>query len=199
MEQRFPRVKGLVKGYDRRQVETFLTRVEQGLNGSGDLVGAEEVRRVGFDLVRGGYDVATVDNALDGLEEQAMAAEAAVAAEGAPRRRGGEDPAQDLRRLVGAERGHRMPRCGRLQRGYDPAAVDAFLEQLPDALEGRSPLDAQDVRSVRFRPRRGGYSEGHVDDLLDRVVDVLLRRSVHRDGPEGRDGDAGEDVQRHAR
>lgn len=198
MEQRFPRVKGLVKGYDRRQVDTFLTRFEQGLDGSGDLVGAEEVRRAGFDLVRGGYDVATVDNALDVFEEQAMAAEAA------PRRRSGEeDPAQDLRRLVGAERGHRMPRCGRLQRGYDPGAVDAFLEQLPDALEGRSPLDAQDVRSVRFRPRRGGYSEGHVDDLLDRVVDVLLRRSVHRDGPEGRDGDAGgdapDDVQRHAR
>jgi DivIVA domain-containing protein len=37
------------------------------------------------------------------------------------------------------------------------------------------------VRTSVFRPKRGGYDEDDVDDYLDRVVDLLLRREQLRE------------------
>jgi DivIVA domain-containing protein len=62
--------------------------------------------------------------------------------------------------------------------------VDALLDTLDDSLSGASPpgeeadavLGPDAVRESVFRPRRGGYDEDEVDDYLDRVVDLLLRR-----------------------
>jgi DivIVA domain-containing protein len=41
-------------------------------------------------------------------------------------------------------------------------------------------LTAEGVRTTGFKSRRGGYSEEAVDEMLDRVVEVLLvqRRSA---------------------
>jgi DivIVA domain-containing protein len=174
MEQDFPGAGKLAKGYHRRQVAEFLEQVELGLRGTGAAINAADVRRVGFDLVRGGYDVEAVDSHLDVLEERVLAQEGA----GSSRRAGAFPTAAALRRLLAAEPGHRLPRCHRLKLGYAPGAVDRFLELLPDALEGAGGIGVDEVRRVKFRPRRGGYSEEHVDDLLDQVVDAMLRRSV---------------------
>ena len=35
-------------------------------------------------------------------------------------------------------------------------------------------MSIDEVRTVAFRPRRGGYREAQVDMLLDTVVDVML-------------------------
>jgi DivIVA domain-containing protein len=69
VEQSFRRVRGLGKGYDVGQVDAFFTRA---LGGS---LTSAQVRSVGFDLVRGGYEVDQVDTALDGLEDRLAAAE----------------------------------------------------------------------------------------------------------------------------
>ena len=36
------------------------------------------------------------------------------------------------------------------------------------------PMSVEDVRTVAFRPKKGGYREAQVDLLLDSVVNVML-------------------------
>lgn len=181
--QAIPLVGRLSKGYDTGQVETFLGEVEHTRPGRperGVPMTAADIRRVGFTLVRGGYDVAVVDTLLDDLEEAAVAAEAGAPLAATPSAAGrpaGEGAAPDhLADVVAAPAGSRVPMAGRFERGYAPAAVDPFLDSLAAFVaEGRGGLTAHDVRTVTFRAKRGGYSEEHVDDLLDQVVDHLLR------------------------
>ncbi len=67
----FPRARRLAKGYDVEQVETFLARARMAYEegGRGPAMTSWHVRTVGFDLVRGGYDVDAVDAALDRIED----------------------------------------------------------------------------------------------------------------------------------
>lgn len=179
---RFPRATGMSKGYRREQVDGWLNRVETAMRLADGIptVSSAEVRRVGFDLVRRGYDVGAVDAHLDRLEELAVAAEAE--GETSTGRLAGADGATSdagrLARDLQAPDGERFAHAPLLTRGYDPRDVDAFVDEvLLPGLTGAAPLPAVDqVRSVVFRGRRGGYDEAAVDDALDAVVDHLLRR-----------------------
>ncbi|HSR22190.1 MAG TPA: DivIVA domain-containing protein [Candidatus Eisenbacteria bacterium] len=167
---RFPRVGRLRRGYHRRQVDRFIHRVEVSLQGVLPPVSAAEIRRAGFELVHGGYDVAAVDAALDQLEERSMTAAAAG-------RRERFDPGSEaaaLREEVAAPYMRRFPRAAALRRGYDIDAVDDFLDRIADALAGQQVLAVEQIRSAAFPPRRGGYDEDAVDELLDRVVELML-------------------------
>jgi DivIVA domain-containing protein len=170
------------KGYRREQVDGWLNRVETAMRLADGVptISSAEVRRVGFDLVRRGYDVAAVDAHLDRLEELAVAAEA-DAEVSVGRLADSVAGVRDADRLVHdlqAPDGERFAHAPLLTRGYDPRDVDAFVEEvLLPGLTGAAPLpDVDQVRSVVFRARRGGYDEGAVDDALDAVVDHLLRR-----------------------
>ncbi|MGN6244544.1 MAG: DivIVA domain-containing protein [Motilibacteraceae bacterium] len=179
---RFPRATGMSKGYRREQVDGWLNRVETAMRLTDGMptVSSAEVRRVGFDLVRRGYDVAAVDAHLDRLEELAVAAEteAEVSVGRLADPVAGVRDADRLAHELQAPDGERFAHAPLLTRGYDPRDVDAFVEEvLLPGLTGAAPLPAADqVRSVVFRARRGGYDEGAVDDALDAVVDHLLRR-----------------------
>ena len=68
----FRRAARLSQGYHVGQVDDFFARArevyEQGAEEPA--VSSSDVRRVGFDLVRGGYDIGQVDSALDRLEDE---------------------------------------------------------------------------------------------------------------------------------
>ncbi len=178
--RRFPTATWLARGYDRRQVDAFLALIEDRLGGPGasDPVSTSDIRRVGFDLVRGGYQVAAVDACLDELEERTLGVERARPRRPRQSGRVPQDILALLRSVLAAPRGARVTRCGPLRQGYLRADVDAYLEWLPRALAEDGELSAPDVRRTTFRSRRGGYEEASVDDLLDQVVEALLRRRV---------------------
>ena len=153
----FPTVTGLARGYDRKQVDVFLALIEDRLDGPGaaDPVSTSDIRRVGFDLVHGGYAVAAVDACLDDIEERTLTAEC-----DRPARRPARPPEDILalmRSVLAAPRGARVTRCGPLRLGYLPGEVDSYLERLPRALAEEGELTASHVRRTTFRPRRGGY------------------------------------------
>jgi DivIVA domain-containing protein len=175
---RFRRVGRLTKGYHTRQVDAYVARVEVAINGHGVIpeVTAAQIRKAGFDLVRNGYNVSQVDTYLDKLEQRAIEAEAATRPY-APEPDTGGNLAL-LRSVLNRPLGDRAARAPRLSRGYHPREVDTFLDQVAHALDGEVELSADEVRSVVFHARRGGYSEDAIDDLLDQVVEVLLRQSV---------------------
>jgi DivIVA domain-containing protein len=176
---RFPRVGGLAKGYDRKQVDSFLVRADLALHGAVPTVTAAEIRRVGFELVHRGYRVEAVDQVLDEMELQAVLLAAATS------RRGRLDPvaeAEFLRAELSAPYMRRCPRVRFPRRGYDIDDVDEFLDLVEKALAAAvasvaadaGGLTVADVRTVAFRPKRGGYAEDAVDETLDRVVEMML-------------------------
>jgi DivIVA domain-containing protein len=66
-------------------------------------------------------------------------------------------------------------------KGYEPAAVDAFLERARQAYEGEDDgVTAADVRSAAFALRRGGYDIAAVDAALTRLEDAFALRERQR-------------------
>jgi DivIVA domain-containing protein len=179
--KRFPRASRWRRGYHCRQVDVFLARVEVSLQGDFPPMAAADIRRAGFELVRHGYSVAAVDARLDDLEERALLVEGATSG-----RRVRSDPDADvqfLRDELSKPYMRRFPKSGMLRRGYDLDDVDGLVDRVLARFNGVSDdgvnntdqeLTVEDVRTAGFKPRRGGYEEEAVDEMLDRVVELLL-------------------------
>lgn len=176
MPATFARVPWYAKGYRADQVDAFLVRAEAGE------LGADHVRTVGFDLVRGGYDVQGVDAELDSLEDKLGRDERRTV-----RGRLGEQAfvaqvttqAQALRARLAREHGDRFARVSGLGAGYDVTDVDELCDRIGDYLDGEHALSVEALRAAVFRIRRGSraYSEQPVDAFLDRVVAVMTKVS----------------------
>jgi DivIVA domain-containing protein len=174
VQQEFARVRGLGKGYDVGQVDTFFTRA---LGGS---LTSAQVRSVGFDLVRGGYDVDEVDRVLDGLEDQLATAERTDERASLGERRFVSQvtgQAQVLRARLARQHGDRFARAASWAPAYDISDVDDLCDLVADYFDGAQALSVDALRSAVFRSRRGarGYAESAVDAFLDRVVAVMTR------------------------
>lgn len=166
-----------------------MARAEVSLQGDYAPMAAADIRRAGFELVRHGYAVAPVDARLDDLEERVLLVEAATSG-----RRARSDPDTDgtdvqfLRDQLNEPYMRRFPRSGILRRGYDLDDVDGLVDRVLARFNGVNNSDevltVEDVRTAGFKPRRGGYAEEAVDEMLDRVVELLLvqRRETDSSG-----------------
>jgi DivIVA domain-containing protein len=181
----FARVSRLAQGYHPDQVEEFFERARAAYEGKDEGTGrsarlsAHEVRVVGFDLVRGGYDVHQVDSALDRLEdalarrerEQLVSAEGEDALLSELTRR-----AQSLHGRLERPDGQRFDRGTGFEPGYDPEDVDALCRALLGYFDDGAAMSADEVRRAVFRTRRGsrGYREAQVDAFLDRAIEIMV-------------------------
>ncbi len=180
MSTTFPRARKGRPGYDVDQVEDFLEEARRAYAakpGEPVVVTAESIRHTAFSMQRGGYSTTHVDSALERLEdafalrerervlhekgEEAWYTEARATAQAV------------LDRLARPE-GKRFDRVGVLTTGYHPKDVDAFADRLTEYFQRGRPMTIEQVRTVSFRPRKGGYSETQVDYVLDAVIGVML-------------------------
>ena len=176
----FRRTARLSQGYHVGQVDDFFGRAREAYERAGQksALSSSDVRRVGFDLVRGGYDIGQVDSALDRLEDAFARREHAEM-----RTRLGEDGtlaeltarARVLRGRLVRRDGERFDRATGFAPAYDVADVDRLCLRLLGYFEDGDPMSVDEVRRAVFRPRRGthGYAEPQVDAFLDRVVEVM--------------------------
>jgi len=174
VQRPFPRASRLAKGYQVGQVDAFFTRV------LGERVGAAEVRTVGFDLVRGGYQIEAVDETLDRVEDDLARAERERAKADLGERgylTSITGQAQVLRGRLARQHGDRFARAGGWGAGYDVAEVDELCDQIADYFDGDRALAVDALRDRVFRMRRGSraYDERAVDAYLDRVVAVMIK------------------------
>ena len=174
VQQTFPRASRLAKGYRVGQVDAFFTRV------LGERVGPAEVRTVGFDLVRGGYQIEAVDEMLDRIEDDLARAERDRARADLGERgylTAVTGQAQVLRGRLARQHGDRFARASGWGTGYDVAEVDELCDQAADYFDGDRALAVDALRDRVFRMRRGSraYDERAVDAYLDRVVAVMIK------------------------
>jgi DivIVA domain-containing protein len=176
----FRRAGRLRRGYAVEQVEEFFARARVSYETGGPRggVASGDVRTVGFDLVRRGYDVTMVDAALDRMEDAFLRREQEVV-----RGRLGADRAfteltaraATLRGRLSRPDGERFDRAAPGELAYDPDEVDDLCHRLVAWFEDGDGLGHDDVRRAVFSTRRGakGYAEHQVDAFLDRAVEVL--------------------------
>lgn len=180
MSTTFPRVKRARQGYNVGQVEDFLEEARRAYTAERSepsVVSAESIRRTAFDLEKGGYSTTHVDAALERLEDAFASREReAISAEVGDANwfERARDTAQEVLDRLDRPVGHRFDRVGMLTLGYHPQDVDAFGDRLTGYFQDGTPMSVDEVRGAAFRSRRGGYSEGQVDLLLDAVIDVML-------------------------
>jgi len=176
----FPRVRRPRLGYHVEQVDAFLARARRaydGVGGEADALAAEDIRLTAFSMQKGGYSTAHVDAALERLEDAFAARErqraAADQGEGEWINEARATAQVVINRLARPE-GHRFDRVSFLAVGYSTREVDRFAQKLMRYFRDGAPISVDDVRTVVFRPQRGGYREVQVDLVLDAVVDVML-------------------------
>ncbi len=177
MTTTFPSAGRRERGYDPDQVDAFLRDARRCYDDEADRsLTSETIRRVSFDMRRGGYSAAAVDRVLERLEDAFAVRErdrtvARVGADAwnAEARRA----AQEILDRVSRPTGERFDRAGFLTTGYDRREVDRFADRVAKYFRGTKPMSVDDVRTVAFHPRRGGYREAQVDLLLDAVIDVM--------------------------
>lgn len=180
MSTTFPRTRKSRAGYDVDEVEDFLEEARRAYSADRAapvIVTAESIRHTAFDMQKGGYSVVHVDAALERLEDAFAAREReramAEVGDAAWYGRARETAQEVLDRLDRPER-HRFRRVNLLTLGYHPKDVDAFGDELTNYFQDGAPMSVDQVRTVAFRTKRGGYSEAQVDLLLDGVIDVML-------------------------
>jgi len=177
MTTTFPSAGRRERGYDPTQVDAFLQDARRCYDDEADRsLTSETIRRVSFDMRRGGYSAAAVDRVLERLEDafavrerERVVARVGADAWNAEARRA----AQEILDRVSQPAGERFDRAGLLTTGYDRREVDRFADRVAKYFRGTKPMSVDDVRTVAFHPRRGGYREAQVDLLLDAVVDVM--------------------------
>jgi DivIVA domain-containing protein len=174
----FPTVKRSKRGYDPDEVDRFLRLARRAYEGDPDVpLRAEDIRRTGFALQRGGYQPDAVDGALERLEDAFAARERTEARQEVGDRRWLEtarETAQVILNRLGRPEGRRFDRTSIFTIGYNKREVDRFAKRLTRYFRDGMPMSVDEVRTAVFRQQRHGYREAQVDLLLDSVVDVML-------------------------
>jgi len=176
----FPRVRKSKAGYSVDEVEDFLEEARQAYSAdrlAPSVVSAESIRRTAFDMEKGGYSVVHVDAALERLEDAFAAREKdrAITEIGDQAWFGkARSVAQEALDRLDRPWGHKFKRNSFFTVGYNPRDVDDFGTQLTAYFQDGTPMSVDDVRTVAFRTRRGGYNEVQVDLFLDAIVGVML-------------------------
>jgi DivIVA domain-containing protein len=166
----FPLVRKSKAGYAVDEVEDFLEEARRAYSADRSaptVVSAESIRRTAFDMEKGGYSVVHVDAALERLEDAFAAREKdrTVSEVGDQAWFGrARQTAQEALDRLDRPWGHRFKRVSALTLGYHPKDVDEFGK----------PMSVDQVRTVAFRTRRGGYNETQVDVFLDAIIGVML-------------------------
>jgi DivIVA domain-containing protein len=176
----FPRTRNSQRGYSVEQVEDFLEDARRAYTADPSApvaVSATSIRQMAFDMEKGGYQPPQVDAALERLEDAFANRER----ERAIQQRGDQawyaearTIAQEILTRLSRPNGHKFDRVGVLSPGYDRKDVDAFAKRLVGYFQEGKPLSVDEVRTIAFRPKNGGYRETQVDLLLDAVINVML-------------------------
>lgn len=176
----FPRVKRSQRGYHVDEVEEFLESARVAYSaepGSPHALDSDAIRGTAFRFARGGYSTDHVDRALERLEDAFAARERERA-----RSELGEsafhanvrESAREIVARLDRPHGQRFQRTSFLSDGYDRTQVDSFTNRILGYFRENKPLPVEEVRTVAFRPRKGGYREAQVDMVLDAVIRVML-------------------------
>ncbi len=177
MPSTFPRERNRRLGYDPQEVDHFIAVARAEFDRTGGALRAAHIRQTAFTMRRGGYATAAVDAALERLEDAFAVRERENAVRGGQERAyyaGTRQLAKELIARLEQPDGTRFARVGFSRIGYSVPEVDAFSREARSYFEDGSNVPVERVRSIAFKPKRGGYNEAQVDLVIDGLVETML-------------------------
>lgn len=179
----FSKVKKSKLGYSPSQVEEFLQRARSSYDGTSaeDRVAHSDIRRAVFDLVKGGYTVTEVDEALDRLEQAFFrrGLSEQIASEGIEAvLQQHRDEVDEMTKRLERTPKKRFKRAGFLKIGYHRKEVSALADRLLAHFHGITPVKFQEIQQAAFRQQSNGYDEYQVDLVLDAAIEILHRAEL---------------------
>ncbi|MCO5294397.1 MAG: DivIVA domain-containing protein [Homoserinimonas sp.] len=180
MSSTFPRLRRSRPGYNVDQVEEFLELARTAYNAAPGTVSglnASGIRTTSFSMQKGGYSPVHVDAALERLEDAFANRERdQVRAQMGDQAwfNSARGKAREIIGRLDRKIGRRFRKVSFLSTGYDRKQVDAFCDRLNRYFRQGEKISVEEIRTVAFRPRKGGYQEAQVDLFLDAVVEVVL-------------------------
>lgn len=181
MTELFPAAGRFSRGYEEESVTAFFRQAREAYEGgaSSGEISFEEIRRVAFPLVRGGFDTKAVDSALSRLESAFIQRDRSNYisrfGEAAWFSKIADDATVLYPRLL-RPHGKRFNHPAEGVQGYSAAEVDALLDRLADFFDDKGTITEPDLRFALFKSAKGNaaYSEVQVDAFLGRAMYVLL-------------------------
>lgn len=176
----FPRVRRSQRGYNIDEVEEFLESARVAYSaepGSINALDSDAIRHTAFRISRGGYATDHVDRALERLEDAFAARERENTRRQLDESAWQTEVRQTAKQIIDRldrPHDHKFQRASFLSDGYDRKQVDSFANRLLSYFRENKPLTVDEVRTVAFRPKKGGYREAQVDLLLDAVISIML-------------------------
>jgi DivIVA domain-containing protein len=164
-------------GYAPAEVDSFIIRArDQYNNSTAQILDWRDITGQKFTLVKGGYEVASVDAAVEKLQD--TFAERELSGKSNPFAQGFSGSLlTELRGLLLARasrpKGKYFDRANVVGVGYSRKQVDALMSVVQEFLEGGEALTLEEVRELTFKVQRGGYFESQVDAYVERLVEYL--------------------------
>ena len=177
MPSTFPRERSRRLGYDPEEVDHFIAVARAEFDRAGGALRAAAHPADRLHDAPGRVRDRGRGRRLERLEDAFAVRERETAVRGGQERAYYAGTRQLAKEIIGRlERpdGKRFTRVGFSRIGYSVAEVDAFAHEARSYFEDGSNVPVERVRSIAFRPKRGGYSEAQVDLVIDGLVETML-------------------------
>lgn len=163
-------------GYNTAEVDDLVAKARAFFAAQSALSDPNFIRNAQFGLEKGGYEIASVDAALDRLDEAfgLQQARNLVSQSGLFDSRQQQIELKDVL-LARANRpqAKTFASTGLFGKGYSKKQVDLLLANFATHLDGGTKMTIPQLREARFKYVSGGYNEAQVDAYLDRAIDYL--------------------------
>jgi DivIVA domain-containing protein len=164
-------------GYDPATVDPVIELArKQFSDPASHVLDAAALRTSQFKLIKGGYQIAAVDAALDRLDDVFAQQEAnrMLAQSG---HEGAKAKMQELRKTLQNRIARGKRKAFKRQpwwlKGYSIRQVDSLLKAIDATLDGEANLSVGVLRQYTFAPKWAAYNEAQVDAFIDRTVQYL--------------------------
>jgi DivIVA domain-containing protein len=175
----FPMASAKLQGYDPKQVDALMARVKsQQENPDREILSSAVVAIAKFDLVRGGYKIPAVDQAIaevaDAFELNEVQRE--IRAKG--RAKSAADLAALLRALKQVLETEPKSRFEKVSQGYSPRLVNSLIKKIEIKRSTLTAPTTFELRTASLGRSSNGFDRGQVDEFLSAVVSALHRQDL---------------------
>lgn len=175
----FPLASAKLLGYDPKQVDALMARVaSQHEKPDREILSSAVVAVAKFDLVKGGYQIPAVDEAIAKVADTFEVRELEREIKRQGRAKASTELAALLRLLKQVLDTEPKQRFERASQGYSPRLVNALIKKIEIK---RSTLVAPttfELRTASLGRSSSGYDRGQVDEFLGAVVSASHRQDL---------------------
>ena len=175
----FPVASARLQGYDPKQVDALMSRVQsQHENPDREILSSAVVAVAKFDLIKGGYQIPAVDEAIAKAADTFEIRELERDLKRHGKAKAATDFAALLRQLKQVLETEPKARFTSTSQGYSPRLVNALIKRI-DIKRGTLVAPSTfELRTISLGRASNGYDRGQVDEFLGAVGAALHRQEL---------------------